>query len=341
MNRVLLNTLYAMEGSGYLHLENEQIKVEVDKEVRAKVPLLHIGALVVRGHTLVSPGLLAACAERGIGVTWLDRGDHYSGSWSGPTAGNVLLRLAQYDVYRDEARSLEVARSIVEGKLWSSRNTLMRRARDAQGEAKEVLVEQRREVDALRAEVGRAQTVNALRGYEGQAAKLYFAAFDAAVDGSGFVFEVRSRRPPQNAYNALLSFVYTLITSDCKAACEGVGLDPQVGYLHEVRPGRPALALDLAEELRSGLGDRLAFSLINRKQLKLSDFEERAGGAVMLSKAGRVQVLTAYQQRKKDEIAHPLLQQNIPFGLVPHVQARLLARTLRGELATYTPFVYD
>lgn len=342
MNKVLLNTLYVLSGEGFVRLDNENVRITVQDEERGKVPLHHLSAIVVTGHATVSAGLLAACAERGIAVTWLDRRDRYIGSMSGPTTGNVLLRLAQYDAYRDPVRSLAIARSVLEGKAWNSRNTLLRRRRDVQDEAaRGVLEEARRLVDAQRAVIGQATTHDALRGHEGQIAKHYFGAFDAAVHGTGFVFEARSRRPPQNAYNALLSFVYTLVTADCKAACEGAGLDPQVGYLHEVRPGRPALALDLVEELRSSFADRLVFTLLNRRQIKLDDFDERPGGAILLRDAARKVVIAAYQERKKAEIPHPLLQQSIPFGLVPHIQARLLARHLRGDLETYTPFIYE
>lgn len=341
MNRTLLNTLYVADGGVYVHLENETAVIERDKEKLGRVPLHHLSGMVLDDRAMVSPGLLRACGERGVSVSWFDRGGRYVAAMRGPTRGNVLLRLAQYDVYRDDARKLELARALVRGKVTNARHTLARRARDAQGEDREQIRSARQKLDGLLKVIGGAQTVDELRGYEGASAKHYFGAFDAMVAGSGFEFDGRSRRPPRDPFNALLSFVYTLITIDCVGACEGVGLDPQVGWLHEVRPGRPACALDLVEEMRAAFADRLVFTLINRRQVTLDgDFEERQGGAVYLSDGGRKSVLEAYHKRKNDTIQHAVLKEKIPFGLVPHIQARLLARHLRGDLEQYTPFEY-
>lgn len=340
MNRVLLNTLYVMQPEGYLRLDNDTVRVELEGETKLRVPLHHLGGIVARGSVLLSPHLLGACAERGIGVTWLDRRDRFAGALRGPTHGNVLLRLAHFESWRDPAVKLGLARVLVAGKVKNARNTLVRRARDAEPQAAAALREARAHLDTLLQEVPRAESLEAARGYEGAAARVYFGALNALTRPLGFALERRTRRPPLDPMNALLSFVYTLVTGDCVAACEGVGLDPQVGWLHEVRPGRPAAALDLAEELRSALADRLVLTLLHRRQVKPDDFEAEAGGAVRLTDAARKVVLTAYQQRKQEEVPHPLLEERVPFGLVPHLQARLLARHLRGDAPVYLPFAY-
>jgi len=340
MNRVLLNTLYVMQPEGYLRLDNDTVRVERDKQTVLRVPLLHLGAIVVRGHVMISPGLLAACAEAGIALTWLDRRDRFSAGLRGPTHGNVLLRIAQVEAWQSPETTLSIARAIVRGKLRNARNTLVRRARDAAPEIAQTLREVSAQLDALPPGVDQATDLDGLRGVEGNAARVYFRGIDELTRPLGFPFERRSRRPPLDPLNALLSFLYTIVIHDCASACEGVGLDPQIGWLHTIRPGRPAAALDLAEELRSSLADRLALVLLSRRQLKPSDFTAQPGGAISLSDDARKTVLAEYQRRKQEEIPHPLFEENIPFGLVPHVQARLLARYLRNDAPAYVPFIY-
>ena len=338
----LLNTLYVQTQGSYLRLEHDTLKIDVEGKTAAQIPLHHLGGLVVFGNVLVSPFLLSRCAEDGRGVVWLSRSGRFQARLNGPVTGNVLLRRAQHAVLDHEAATVAVARAFVAGKLHNARGVLLRAAREG--------VPQSAEYDLRSAASAHAVTIRKLprlgrldevRGAEGDAARLYFAAFDHLIRTrkDAFTFKNRTRRPPLDPVNALLSFLYSLLRSECASACEGVGLDPQMGFLHALRPGRPALALDLMEELRAPLADRLALTLINRAQLRPEDFTVRVGGAVSLSDDARKLVLTEYQKRKQDEVLHPVLKQNVPLGLVPHVQARLLARHLRGDVPSYTPFI--
>jgi CRISPR-associated protein Cas1 len=254
-----------------------------------------------------------------------------------------LLRRAQHEASSNCGRAIAVARKIVAGKIQNSRQIVLRAAREAE------LVE---EASALKQtaialgdslfKLSTCEDLDQMRGIEGDSARIYFSTFDLMVkeNRDNFKLDGRSRRPPLDRTNALISFLYTLLVNDCAAGAEGTGLDPQVGFLHALRPGRPALALDLMEELRSVLADRLAITLINRKQVTAKDFVERPGGAIHLNDEGRKTVIVAYQSRKQEELIHPLLEQKLPLGLLPHVQARLLARTLRGDMEDYVPFLY-
>ncbi len=337
----LLNTLYILNQTGYLRLRNDNVRLDVDGDTKIDVPLHHLGAIFVTGGTLVSPPLVQRCTEDGISIVFLSRSGSFAGAVRPPTSGNVLLRLAQFRTYEDTERSLDIARTIVRGKLKNCRNTLLRRARDAEGSAADQLREARASIDALDRRLDAVRDHDEARGYEGQGTKHYFSVFSQMLSASdAFTFDGRNRRPPRDRVNAMLSFVYTLVLSDCRAAAEGVGLDPQIGFLHEVRPGRPSLALDLMEELRSPLADRLVTTLINRRQVKPEDFRVRPGGAWLLTDDARKQVVVAYQKRKQRQVPHALFSDRIPFGLVPHVQARILARYLRGDIDHYAPFEY-
>jgi CRISPR-associated protein Cas1 len=338
--RHLLNTLYVMTQGAYLRLEGETLVVEVERQKRLQVPIHHLGSVVIFGDVLVSPAALHRCADDGLGVMLLDRHGRFKARLEGSLSGNILLRQAQHRAAAMQA--LEVARTFIAGKLRNTRQVVLRGARDSHDDA---------DRDALR-QCGRllaghirrlpgATTLDEARGIEGDGARVYFEAVRHLIRTDArevFKFEQRNRRPPLDRFNALLSFVYTLLVHDCRAAVEAVGLDSQLGFLHAVRPGRPSLALDLMEEFRPVV-DRLALTLINRGQLTGRDFEPRPGGAVYLSETGRKTVLGAYQQRKQEEISHALLQQPVPIGLLPHVQARLLARVLRGDMEGYLPFL--
>lgn len=341
--RELLNTLYVTTERAYLHLDHDTIRMEANGSTAFRMPLLHLGGIVCFGDVLLSPALLHRCAEEGRSVVLLDRNGRFKGRLEGPTSGNVLLRCAQYAAFADPARTLAIARNCVAGKTQNGRLVLQRAAREAIAE------EDRHRLASATATLGQilprldgCADTDALRGCEGDAARVYFEAFDAMVreDREAFSFQGRSRRPPLNRMNALLSFLYTLLLTDYVAGVEGVGLDAQIGYLHVPRPGRPALALDLMEELRPVLADRLALSLINRKQIVRDDFEEREGGAVYLTEKGRREVLVAYQRRKQEEAQHRVVGKKAPLGLAPHIQARLLARHLRGDLPEYLPFLH-
>ena len=338
----ILNTLYVMTQGAYLHLDHDTVRVEVERETQLRVPLLQLGGLVTFGNVLVSPALLGRCAEDGRAVTLLDRNGRFQARVVGRTGGNVLLRRDQHAALSDPARTLAIARHIVAGKIQNERQVVLRGAREAVEPADAAALA--RAAGGLAesiAAVPRCEDLDTLRGIEGTAARFYFGVFDRLVrdDREAFRMVERNRRPPRDRINALLSFCYTLLLTDCVAALEGCGLDPQVGYLHALRPGRPALGLDLLEELRSPLGDRLALTLINRRQLTRDDFEERPGGAVSLTDAGRKKVVVAYQERKQDEAPHRVLGRKVALGLVPHIQARLLARRLRGDLEFYPPFL--
>lgn len=340
--RTLLNTLYVMTGGSYLHLDNDTVRIEVERETRLRVPLHHLCAIVCFGDILVSPGLIGRCAEDGITITLLDRNGRFRARVEGPTSGNVLLRCAQFRASTDAAAVVELARSIVTGKLRNSRGVLQRGARDAKdsadAEAMDAVVVK---LEASLRAAGAAGDLETLRGVEGEGARSYFGALSHALRAglrSDFAMNGRSRRPPRDRFNALLSFVYTLLIHDCRSALETAGLDPQIGFLHALRPGRPGLALDLVEEFRPVLADRLVLTLLNRGQITAKDFRVTEGGAVLLADEARRTVSIAWQEKKQETLTHPLLEAEVSIGLLPLVQARLLARTLRGETEGYLPF---
>lgn len=342
MTRELLNTLFVGTEGAYVRAQGETLRIELDRELLLQVPVQHLGAIVLLGRVGISTEAICRCAQDGRSLVFLDDWGRYRARVVGPTGGNVLLRKAQYETQSNPAASAAIARMIVAGKLRNSRNTLLRGARDTRRkDAAEALRGAAQQLADLLAGLESCTDADAMRGYEGQGAAVYFENFDHLLSSPGddFTFKKRTRRPPKDRLNCLMSLTYSLITNDCTAAIEGVGLDPQIGFLHTLRPGRPALALDLVEEFRSCMADRLTLSLVNRKQVKAEDFEEREGGSVVLTSQGRKTVLAAYQQRKKEEVSHPLLVGPVPLGLVPHLQARLLARHLRGELAEYPPYL--
>lgn len=337
----LLNTLYVTTGGAYLHLDNDTVRVEVERETRLRVPLHHLGGIVGFGDVLISPALIGRCAESGIGMALLDRNGRFRARIEGPISGNVLLRKAQFDT--SGPASLDLARRMVMGKLKNTRTLLQRGARDAKSDAdRKALGAAVKKFDASLRAVAAADTADALRGVEGEAARTYFSVFSCLIRPDlriDFALNGRNRRPPRDPINALLSFLYTLLIHDCRAALETVGLDPQVGFLHALRPGRPALALDLAEEFRAILADRVALALINRGQIKSTDFRRTEGGGVLLEGDARRTVAVAWQEKKQETLRHPVLDADVPLGLLPQIQARLLARTLRGDVEAYLPFM--
>lgn len=336
----LLNTLFVQTQGTYLRLDHETIKLDVERETKLQVPLQHLGGLAVFGNVLLSPFLLHRFAEDGRSVVWFGRGGRFKARLAGPTSGNVLLRRAQYEAYADADRTAAIARNVVAGKVRNTRNVVQRAAREAEEPDVSPLNSASKSLADTMRDLRLAQGLEDVRGLEGRAGQTYFEVLRHMIraDREEYAFNGRNRRPPRDRVNALLSFVYALVLSDCVSGCEGVGLDPQFGYLHALRPGRPSLALDLMEEFRPVLADRLVLSLINRRQLRPQDFEERPGGSVQLDETGRKTVISAYQKRKQEEITHPILDRQVPLGLVPHVQARLLARHLRGDAAEYMPF---
>lgn len=342
--RQLLNTLYVTTPRAYLHLDHDTVRVEIERQTKLRVPLLQVSAIVCFGDVLLSPALLHRCAEDGRSVAMLRANGRFALRLEGPVGGNVLLRRAQHLALSDPARRRAIGRNLLAGKLRNARHVLLRGAREAGADAAAeaaALREAAAKIGVIVERLPGRDDLDPMRGDEGDAARAYFAVFGLLVreDRAAFDFAWRSRRPPRDRTNALLSFLYTLLRGDCVAALEGVGLDPQVGFFHALRPGRPALALDLMEELRPAVADRLALTLINRGQLRRDDFEDQPGGAVYLSEAGRRTVLVAYQERKQEEVEHRVVGGKVPLGLVPHLQARLLARHLRDDLEHYPPFL--
>jgi len=340
--RQVLNILFVMSQASYLHLERETLKLDVEKQTKLRVPIHHIGGIVLFGNVMVSPFALHRCAEDGRSVVMLTEQGRFRARLEGPQSGNVLLRRAQHQLLDDTERSIGLIRAILAGKFQNCRVALLRGAREAASKTNEErLKAAARSLAASLRALPKTNDVDVLRGIEGQAAREYFDAFKALVRVNQEVFAMdgRSRRPPRDRINALLSFLYALLTNECVSAVESVGLDPQVGFLHALRPGRPALALDLMEEFRPLLADRLVLTLINRQQVRPADFEERPGGSVRMTDELRKTVLTAWQQRKQVEIQHEVLGQSVPLGLMPMVQARLMARLIRGESDEYIPFM--
>jgi CRISPR-associated protein Cas1 len=337
------NTLYVTTPGAALRLDHDTVRVEVEGRTTLRVPLLRLSGIVCFGAIGVSPPLIERCADDGRSIVLLDRTGRFRARVEGRTKGNVLLRRVQHVVLSDPARPCQIARQIAAGKLQNCRHVLLRASRDASDIAdRTVLVRAGESLTEGLVRLRNSTDLNVVRGIEGDAARTYFRAFGRMVrqDRAAFAPSGRTRRPPRDRINALLSFLYALLRSECESALEGVGLDPQVGYLHALRPGRPALALDLMEELRPVLADRLALTLINRRQLDAAGFRELPGGAVYLDDDTRKAVLGAWQERKQEAVEHRVMRQKVPLGVVPHIQARLLARHLRGDIEHYPPFLY-
>ncbi len=340
----MLNTVYITTEGASLRKDGENLVAEVEGVERARVPFHMLASVVVFGAIYISPALIGACAAGGITLVMLERNGRFQARIEGPVSGNVLLRRAQY---KASDASEEIVRSMLMGKIANQRAVLMRSLRDYGDEHSS---EDRDRISGVtdrlahilrRVELS-GDSMDLMRGSEGEAANLYFSVFDHLIRSpdAELRWTGRSRRPPLDPVNALLSFLYTLLTHDCRSACESVGLDPAVGFLHRDRPGRPSLALDLMEEFRPVLADRLALSLLNRRQLRAGDFNTRDGGAVFLTDDARKTVLTAWQERKKEERLHPFLEEKSPLGLVPYLQAQMLARHLRGDLDAYPPWFW-
>ena len=339
----LLNTLYVTTQGSYLAREGETVLLRVEGETKLQVPIHTLGNIVCFGQVSMSPFLMGLCGERGVAVSFLTERGRFLARVNGPVSGNVLLRREQYRRADDENSSAEIARSIVIAKIANCRTVLLRAARSRPEDAESANLSLAAEKLALHVkELEEKSSLDSIRGKEGEAARTYFGAFDALITAQkeDFFFRERNRRPPLDNMNALLSFLYTLLGHDTAAALEGVGLDPAVGYLHKDRPGRPGLALDLMEELRPYLADRLALSLVNRQQVTGNGFRKTETGAVMMDDDTRKTVLVSYQKRKQEEIQHPFLGEKVAIGLLPHCQALLMARHLRGDVEGYPPFIW-
>jgi len=338
------NVLYITTPEAFLTLAGETVVVKKEEGKALKLPLHNLQAIVCFNYPGVSPALMGACAARNIGLTFLRPSGRFLARVTGRVKGNLLLRKKQYELAQNESTALSIAVSCLLGKIANSRVVIGRTLRD---HAMLVDVSALRNVSeflkATLPAIRDANSLETLRGLEGSAAKQYFRVFGKLVlhQKEDFPFKERNRRPPRDNLNALLSFFYTLLAYEVASALETVGLDPQVGFLHADRPGRPSLALDLMEELRPVFADRLALTLINRKQIKGSGFVPKESGGVLMDDETRKKVITAWQERKQDEIIHPYLKERIPFGLLPHVQAVLLARHLRGDLDAYPPFFWS
>lgn len=339
-----LNTLFVQTQGAYLSKEGQAVAVRVEEQTALRVPLHQLDGIATFGRVSASPFLLGACAEAGVSFSMHTHHGRFLAAVQGFTPGNVLLRREQYRRADDADASLAIARPIIAAKIANLRTVLLRAARDHDPPADHPLAPEkaaRRMADDARVAMN-AISLDQLRGIEGESSATYFRAFDAMVrcNRDAFAFEKRSRRPPMNACNALLSFLYTLLAHDVRSACESVGLDAQSGFLHRNRPGRPSLALDLMEAMRPVLADRLALSLINRQQVKPQGFRTTESGAVTMTDTTRKTVLVAWQKRKQEELLHPFINEKMPLGLVPHIQARLLARYLRGDFDLYPEFIW-
>jgi CRISP-associated protein Cas1 len=341
--RRLGNTLYVTTQGAFLSKEGECVRVARDDAPPSLIPIHGVGGIVTFGRVGISPSLLGYCAERGVTVTWFTEHGRFLARAEGPVSGNVLLRRAQYRASDSKEHAAAIARSIVIGKVWNQRGVLRRALRDHGATVveadRETIARASDHLDRVLTGLGKDLSLDEVRGMEGDSARAYFSAFPKLLREPSFTFAERARRPPPDPVNALLSFVYALLTHDARSALEGVGLDPAVGFLHRDRPGRPSLALDLVEEFRAWFADRLALTLINRRQLGASDFTILEGGTVRLTDAGRRTVLIAYQERKREELQHPFTAERLPVGLLWHEQARLLSAHLRGDLDGYPPFI--
>ena len=338
---VLLNTLYITQPETWLRLDNDTVHVEIGRETRLRVPLHHLGSIVCFGHPMLTTPLMHRLADEGISLVLCDAHGRFKARLEGPVSGNVLLRRAQHEQVGNPDFTLRLSRNFIAGKIANARRVLLRGAREArEDQDRQVLNRAAENLAAAQRSIPQADTLDQLRGIEGEAARQYFDGLNHLIRPDRrepFHMDGRSRRPPRDRMNALLSFIYALLMNDCRSAIEAAGLDPQLGFLHALRPARAALALDLMEEFRP-IADRLALTLINRCQLDIHDFDLYPGGAVLLNEKSRKTVLVAYQERKQEELTHPLFKQPLALGLLPLIQARLLARTIRSEMEAYLPF---
>ena len=339
----LLNTLYITSSDRYLSLDGENVVVLAEQKEVGRVPLHNLEAIVTFGFTGASPALMGACAQRNVALSFLSRSGRFLARISGEERGNVLLRKRQYGISEDTAGSLDIAKSFIIGKIFNARWVLERATRDhAMRVDTERLKKVSGQLKCSLESVQKCASMDTLRGIEGEAASLYFSVFDELIlqQKEAFRFQGRNRRPPLDAINALLSFVYTLLTNMTASALETVGLDPYVGFMHTDRPGRVSLALDLMEELRPVFADRFVLSLINKRIVSPSGFYQKENGAVMMDDDTRKAVLSAWQSRKQEAIRHPFLEEKVEWGMVPYSQALLLARFIRGDLDAYPPFLW-
>jgi len=338
----LLNTLYVTNPDAYLAREGETILIRVGDDTLLRIPILNVEAVVCFGYLGISPALMRLCVENNVSVSFLNESGRFMARVTGPVKGNVLLRRAQFEASIDDAISAELARNIVLGKLLNARAVLQRGLRDHENKIDATAVRNASERIARTCKyLDTFENTDAIRGAEGEATERYFSVLGDLIlaQKEDFYMRGRNRRPPLDRFNALLSFLYALVYANTTAALETVGLDPAVGFLHRFRSGRNSLALDLMEELRPYLADRLTLTLVNRQQVQAKDFLVKETGAVLLTDDGRKKVLEAYQQRKREQITHPFLGEKVEIGLIPHVQAMLLARRLRGDLDAYPSFL--
>jgi len=338
----LLNTLYITSKKTYLSKDGDTVHVEIDKKTKHKFPIHLLESIICFGDVMCTPALMYLCALNKVSLSFLSHSGRFLAKVQGPVSGNVLLRREQYRKADSPICSANIARAIILGKIANSRTVLMRGAREIQNDSACInLKNAASHLAYLIKNLEKYEDLDSLRGIEGEAAKTYFSVFDHLIlsQKEDFYFKERSRRPPLDNMNALLSFIYTLLAHDVTSSIEAVGLDPAVGYLHKDRPGRSSLALDLLEECRSFIADRLALSLINRLQIKGNGFIKSESGNIRMDENSRREVLHAYQKRKQEEIFHPFLGEKISIGLIPHIQSLLFARFVRGDLDGYAPFI--
>lgn len=339
----LLNTLYVTSSGRYLSLDGENVVVLENKDEMFRVPLHNLEGIVTFGYTGASPALMGACADRNISLSFMRPDGRFLAKVTGPAYGNILLRRQQYAIADDEQKSLEIARNFIVGKLYNARAVIERALRDyALRLETEILKEVSQHLYTGIAQVSQAEDKSVLRGIEGEMASCYFSVFDDLIlqQKDQFAFDGRNRRPPTDPVNALLSFVYALLGSMCCSALETVGLDPYAGMFHTDRPGRFSLALDLMEELRPAFADRFVLSLINKRMVSPGGFTQNESGAVRMDDDTRKNILSAWQNKKQEELHHPFLGDKMEWGMLPFVQAMLLARYIRGDLDQYPPFFW-
>lgn len=341
--RPLKNTLFVQTQGAWLNKQGENVVMNIDYEVKGRVPIHKLDAIVCFGQVSISPALMAHCTDNGITITHLNQYGKFQARIEGAVSGNVLLRREQYRMSEDSDRTQLICHSIILGKVHNQRQVIRRYLRDYKQQLDAQVIEQ---LENAQVRLGNGlnkilttQTLPDLLGREGEMAATYFSVFPQFIRNADFHFPKRTRNPPTDMVNALLSFTYTLMTHDCRSALETVGLDPACGFFHQLRPGRPSLALDLVEEFRP-MVDRFVLSLINKKQLGKSDFKTEPNGAVWLKDDARQTFFKAWHDRKQQTIYHEWFEETVPFGLLPHLQATIMARHIRGDIDAYIPFLW-